>query len=150
MRSVAVAFTIAAVLVSACGGQEEASSTAVATSEDRQASVAESGPAALDPSAAETPSEVVAVFYDSRIRGDDRWKEVLVPEPSGRLERSLKRIEDWTFIEFEVVGEEPSSSGGVWVKVRFTIEIDGDRDSGTDEVELKQVDGRWRISDIPT
>jgi hypothetical protein len=92
----------------------------------------------------------VTHFYASRLRGDDRYREVLVPSPSDRLERGLDEYDDWTFRAFRLVGKKETAGGGTWVKVWFEIEVDGDTDDGTDDVSVEPVDGALRIAEVPS
>lgn len=113
--------------------------------------------ARLDPSSARgvLPGDVsaeaaVTHFYASRLRGDQRWREVLASPPSERLERNLADLETWKFHSFELVGRKERAPGSLWLRVRFEIEVDGARDEGTDEVGVREVDGRWRIESVPS
>lgn len=97
-----------------------------------------------------SPEAAVSHFYASRIRGDGRYREVLVAPPSSRLERGLAELDDWKFRRFRLVGVKERAPGSLWVRVWFEIEVGGKSDGGTDEVGLRQVDGRWRIESVPT
>jgi hypothetical protein len=92
----------------------------------------------------------VTHFYASRLRGDERWREVLTSPPSARLERGLAELQSWKFHSFQLVARKERAPGSLWVRVRFEIEVDGDRDEGTDEVGVRLVDGRWRIESVPS
>ncbi len=97
-----------------------------------------------------TPEAAVTHFYASRVRGDKLWKEVVVRDRSRRLKSSLKKLDKWRFKEFRLVSRTPTSSQGYWVKVWMDFEVGGNHESGTDEVEVRQVDGRWLIFDVPS
>jgi len=108
-----------------------------------------SGARAVSPGDA-SPEAAVTHFYASRLRGDARWREVLVSPPSARLERALAELEEWQFHSFQLVGRKERAPGSLWLRVRFEIEVEGDRDSGTDEVGVREVDGSWRIESVPS
>lgn len=90
---------------------------------------------------------LVTYYFASRIRKDDKWKSALPPstEWSARMKGSIKRHNEWNFVEFQNLG----LHDGSYVKVRFVIEIDGKRDGGEDEVELGERNGRMVITKVP-
>lgn len=97
-----------------------------------------------------SPEAAVTHFYASRIRGDERWREVLVAKPSGRLDRTLAELDGWKFRSFRLVGRKDKSEAAAWVKVWFEIEAGGGVDSGTDEVGVVKVGNEWRIDSVPS
>lgn len=96
-----------------------------------------------------SPEAAVTHFYASRIRGDDLYREVLVPDRSERLESTLERLDEWTFTRFRLVEKQERSPGSLWVTVWFEIEVGDDVDSGEDEVGVREVDGLWLIESVP-
>lgn len=97
-----------------------------------------------------SPEAAVVHFYASRLRDDRRYRDVLVPEPSDRLERKLDTYDDWKFRAFRLVGRKATSADRYWVEIWFEIDIDGDVDDGTDEVTVRRVGDGWRIEQVPT
>lgn len=99
-----------------------------------------------------TPASLVTYFYASRIRKDRKWKKVLPKEKlwSRRLVSALREYKNWTFTKFRLVSKKEHSSGKIWLKIWIEIEYKGCKDSGTDEVSLELIDGKWVIVDLPT
>lgn len=99
-----------------------------------------------------TPESLVCYFYASKIRQDDKWKEVL-PDPSKwseRLKHKIKTYENWKITEFRLVSKTEYEDGKVWVKIYMTLEIDGKTESGTDEATVELINGKWVITSVPT
>lgn len=94
-----------------------------------------------------TPEKVVQAFYAAYQQDRDSALALVDADAqkSDKFERSWTKIKDWTFSSVEVV-----SVSGNYVKVKFTIVVDGDEDSGTDDVTVKEVDGKWWITEIPS
>lgn len=93
---------------------------------------------------------MVTYYFASRIRKDDDWKKVL-PDPSrwsSRMQYSIKTHNQWNFVEFKNLGLYKGKYGS-YVKVHITIEFEGRRDGGQDDVELQMENGRWIISKVP-
>lgn len=99
-----------------------------------------------------TPESIVTYFYASKIRKDNKWEKVLPNEDnrSERLKRKLITYEDWTIVRFQLVSKTEYSKDNLWVKVFFEIEYNGQKDSGTDEVTIKLINGKWIITSVPT
>lgn len=94
---------------------------------------------------------MVTYYFASRIRKDEKWREVL-PEStkwSSRMKYSIEEHDKWNFLDFKNLGFYTGKYGSSYVKVHFTIEYKGRRDDGTDEVELKKENGKWIISKVP-
>lgn len=94
---------------------------------------------------------MVTYYFASRIRKDDKWKEVL-PESvlwSNRMKRSIEEHNKWNFVEFQNIGLQGSEYG--WsVKVYMMLEFNEEKDDGYDEVEVEQVSDKWIITKVPT
>ncbi|MEM6718823.1 MAG: hypothetical protein AAF611_05900 [Bacteroidota bacterium] len=93
---------------------------------------------------------MVTYYFASRIRKDDKWKEV-VPNPaewSSRMKYSIKKHNGWKFLEFKNLGFYEDEYGS-YVKVYIAIEFRGKKDGGEDEVELERKDGKWFITKVP-
>jgi tetratricopeptide (TPR) repeat protein len=95
----------------------------------------------------------ILFFYASKMRGDERWKEVLPEEDrySSRLKYDLEKYTRWKFLEVKLVAKKKVSETKYWVKIFMKIEVNGKTDEGQDEVEIrKTADGTWIITDLPT
>jgi len=99
-----------------------------------------------------TPESIVTYFYASKIRKDNKWEKVLPNEDnrSERLKRKLIAYEEWTIVRFQLVSKTEYSKDNLWVKVFFEIDYYGQKDSGTDEVTIKLINGKWIITSVPT
>ena len=99
----------------------------------------------------DNPESMVEYFYASRIRGDEKWKDVLQSEDlwSERLKYSLNKYEHWKFINFHLVKKKRHSESGWWIAVYFEIEVNGRIDGGTDEVSLEFNGSKWIITEVP-
>ena len=95
---------------------------------------------------------MVNYFYASRIRGDEKWKNVLQPENewSDRLKYSLEKYEKWKFTNFHLVKKKRYSEAGWWIGVYFEIEVNGKTDGGNDEVTMEFNGSEWIIVGLPT
>jgi hypothetical protein len=99
----------------------------------------------IDQSSAEI---AVQGFFDAMIAGDEDAALMYV-DPSVASTEDFKEtweeISEWTFKRATVIGfEDP------YVEIEMTIEYEGEEDSGTDEVEVKESDGKWWIVDLPS
>ncbi|MFC2093300.1 hypothetical protein ACFLSV_05310 [Bacteroidota bacterium] len=99
-----------------------------------------------------TPESIVTYFYASKIKNDDDWNNVLPEEGdrSKRLNRKLKEYENWTFTKFKLVSKMESGESQLWIKIFMEIVYKGRVDSGTDEVTVELIDGKWVITSVPT
>lgn len=99
----------------------------------------------------DNPESMVEYFYASKIRGDEKWKDVLQPEDkwSSRLKYSLDKYENWKFVNFHLVKKKRHSESGWWIAVYFEIEYNGRKDGGTDEVSLQFNGSEWVITEVP-
>lgn len=99
-----------------------------------------------------SPEAAVVHFYGSRLRGDNRYTEVLPPgwEKSPTLRRKLDKMARWTFVEVVLVKRKKTESGGYWIKLRMTIGYSGRTKSGTDEATVNQIGGKWYVTRPPT
>jgi hypothetical protein len=99
-----------------------------------------------------TPESIVMFFYASKIRNDDEWKQVLPEESerSERLSRKLEEYENWIFTKFKLVSKMEYEKNKTWIKIFMEIEFDSQQDSGTDEVTVEFIDGKWIITSVPT
>ncbi|EAY27880.1 hypothetical protein [Microscilla marina] len=98
------------------------------------------------------PGSLVTYFYASKIRQDQKWKKVLPKKTpwSRRLTYALNKYKDWTFTKFRLVSKKEHKPSKLWVKIWVEIEYKGRKDSGTDEVSLELIDGKWVIVSLPT
>lgn len=98
-----------------------------------------------------TPEDAVAHFYASRIRRDRRWQDV-VPPARGRsrnLTRALRELESWRYFTVRVEAKKCDSDTQCGIRIYMEVEADGDRDTGTDQVGVEQIDGRWFVTQPP-
>lgn len=97
------------------------------------------------------PESMVEYFYASKIRGDEKWKNVLQSENqwSERMKYSLRKYENWNFTTFHLVKKKRHSGSGWWIAVYFEIEVNGEKDGGTDEVSLQFNGSEWIITEVP-
>lgn len=94
---------------------------------------------------------MVTYYFASRIRGDEKWKEVL-PDPQLWTDRMLYSIDKHNrlnFTKFKNIGFY-ESLGGWYVKVFVWVEMDGRADGGQDDVTLKKEGDKWIIWKVPT
>lgn len=95
------------------------------------------------------PESMVIYFYASMIRKDDKFKKVL-PKDCGRLENDLKEYSTWKFKKFYLKESMKETKDRMYIKIYFEIEFEGGIDTGTDEVTLELINGKWQIIDLPT
>ncbi|MCJ8290292.1 MAG: tetratricopeptide repeat protein [Crocinitomicaceae bacterium] len=97
------------------------------------------------------PESMVNYFYASRIRGDEKWRDVLQPESqwSDRLKYSLAKYEKWNFVNFRLVKKKRHSESGWWIGAYFEIEVNGHKDGGNDEISLTFNGVEWVIINVP-
>ncbi len=94
----------------------------------------------------ETNIESMVTFYfASRIRNDEQWRKVLPDssEWSSRMKHSIAKHNQWKFVEFKNLGIYKGQYG-TYVKVYFMIEVNGKKDGGKDDVELRRENDRWK------
>ncbi len=98
------------------------------------------------------PESIITYFYASKIRQDNLWREVLPKEKNWteRLRYKVKKYENWTIKEFQLRKKNEYEKDKMWVEIFMKIEYQGKTDSGTDEVELEKIEGKWVITSIPT
>lgn len=95
-----------------------------------------------------TPEATVQGFYDAMIAGDeDTALQYVDPTvaASEDFQETWEELSEWTF-KSVTVGEYSDP----YVEIEMTIEYEGEEDSGTDEVEVKESDGKWWIVEIPS
>ena len=99
-----------------------------------------------------TPASIVTYFYASKIRKDNKWKKVIPLEEnrSERLKRKLITYSKWTITQFKLVSKTSYEKDKLWIKVFFEIEYKGQKDSGTDDVTVELINGKWVITSVPT
>lgn len=93
---------------------------------------------------------MVTYYFASRIRGDEKWKEVL-PDPSLWTDRMIYSIEKHNQLNFTKYKNLGFYEGeyGAYVKVFIWVEMNGKSDGGIDDVTLKQENGQWIIWKVP-
>ena len=97
------------------------------------------------------PESMITFFYASKIRQDDKWKEVLAPKEqwSSRLSYSLEKYENWKFTKFQLRRKKRYSDRGWWFEIYIEIEVQGKTDGGTDECDLRFDGSKWSIATLP-
>lgn len=98
------------------------------------------------PVAQSSAEEVVTHFYASLMQEDESTAMTYVaPEYKGDVQEALDSIEEegWIFNEVKVLSTE-----GNEVTVSFDITVEGENDTGTDQVEVLEQDGKWWIVEI--
>ena len=98
-----------------------------------------------------TPESIVLYFFASKIRNDEKWKDVLPPENkrSVRLSKTLKEYEDWEFVKITLLEKTEKENQTCWVKVFMEIKINGKMESGKDDVTLSLLNNKWVITSLP-
>jgi len=99
----------------------------------------------------ESPEAAIVHFYASRIRGDNAYIHVLLPEEkrSKKLNYSLEKSKDWKFIKFQLVGKKKVSANRDWIRIYIEVAIKGKKDGGKDEADLGFIDGKWYVYTVP-
>lgn len=100
----------------------------------------------------ETPESIVMYFYASKIRKDNDWEKVCIPERarSSKFTNALGAYESWIFTKYRFVSKEEFAPD-VWsVTIYMEISMNGQTDSGTDQVKVEKVDGSLFITEVPT
>lgn len=99
-----------------------------------------------------TAEAAVVHYFASRVRGDQRFREVLAPaEHASRWqEEGIAQHDEWSFNSFRLVGRKDNPDGQTWIRVFFEITFGDRTDSGTDECTVQQIDGQWFVIDVPT
>lgn len=94
-----------------------------------------------------TPEKAVQTFYDALHNNDDATALAVVPDDVEQTEDfkdTWSEISGWTFNSVTAESYEDS-----YVSVKFDVTIEGDNETGTDDVEVEQIDGRWWIVEVP-
>ncbi|MBD3636501.1 MAG: hypothetical protein HUJ25_04095 [Crocinitomicaceae bacterium] len=93
---------------------------------------------------------MVDFYFASRIRGDEKWRDVLPPEEewSSKMKRSVESHDKWEFLEYKNNGLKNDNER--YVTVYFKISFNGKTDDGTDEVEVKKLGNEWMIKKVPS
>ncbi len=99
-----------------------------------------------------SPAAVVTSFYLSKLCGDEDYNDVLLPleKRSQKLLRTLERTKDWKYVEFQLVGQKNIEGNRYWVKISIKVEINGKIDGGTDEAQVRYLNGRWIVYTVPS
>lgn len=103
----------------------------------------------LAPGAA-SPEAAVVHYLASRVRGDQRYREVMTAYCKGDCAESLAEHDGWKFRAFRLVSRAPDDAGGLWIEAWFEVEIEGQVDSGSDEFTVTKGPDGWRIVEVPT
>ena len=99
-----------------------------------------------------SPEAAVAHFYASRIRGDERWREVLPPESEWdvSLPRKLAKMEPWGFEGLRFLQRKPKSRGRFWIKVGLDVRLGERLKSVVNEVTVQSRGDGWVVTRPPT
>lgn len=95
-----------------------------------------------------TPESVAVYFYASKIRNDSLWLNVLPDKAnwSERLKGRLERAGNWKYISFKLVKKINYAETRVFVKAFLSFKIEGNIQSGKDDVEVDLINGKWLIT----
>lgn len=98
------------------------------------------------------PASLVSYFYASRIRKDNKWKDVLKPEDQWdeTMKKKLEKYSEWQFNKFMLVKKQLESANTMYITIYMEIEVKGKKDGGTDQVTLKKQGDKWIIVRVPT
>ncbi|MBI4408027.1 MAG: hypothetical protein HY565_06030 [Candidatus Kerfeldbacteria bacterium] len=105
------------------------------------------GSPAVPSDAQTTPEKVVETFYQAMMAGDDNAALAVVPddvEATDDFQDTWQEVSTWTYNAVTV-----GTYADGFVEVEFDVTVEGDQDSGTDQVEVKQIDGKWWVTDVP-
>jgi len=94
-----------------------------------------------------SPESVVESFY-SVVEEDPDLALTLIDEETKKTDRFVRtfdKVSKWHYVSVDVLGYEAP-----YVDVKFEIEFDGDVDSGTDQAEVVEKNGKWWIVDLPS
>lgn len=108
--------------------------------------VAELAPGTLSPEAA------VIHFYASRIRGDERYLEVM-PPPEQRhpvVARKLAKMAAWSFEQVKLVARSERGRDKFYIKIALTIRFRDKTKAFTDDVTVQQSAEQWLVVRPPT
>jgi hypothetical protein len=95
-----------------------------------------------------SPEKVVESFFSSYMAGDrDAALSLVEADSRALLDGQLEGMESegWVYNSVTV-----QSTDGNEVTVQMELTIDGEEDSGTDQVEVVEQDGKWWIVDLPS
>lgn len=105
-------------------------------------------PAETEVQADQSSAEAVVESFYALYMNGDREEALALVEPDSRdiLDGILAGLESegWEYTKVEV-----QSAEGNEVTIYMEIDIDGEMDDGTDQVEVIEVDGKWWIVDLP-
>lgn len=95
---------------------------------------------------------MVTYYFSSRIRQDDKWKQVLPPENtwSDRMKYSIAKHNKLTFFEFLNLGFGKNKYGNHHVKIWAKVGMNNEKDEGEDFVQIRKVNNKWIITKVPT
>lgn len=108
------------------------------------ASVADLAPGDTSPEAA------VVHFYASRMRGDQRWEEVLPSKRSDTLTRKLGRMAEWKIESLRLVARKPRGAGRFYVKIAMDITRGGKTVAYRDDATVEREGERWVVARPPS
>lgn len=94
-----------------------------------------------------SPTAVVDTFYAAMEKGDKTAALAVVPddvEATADFQDAWNEVSQWTYNDV-TVGNYADGA----VDVTFDITVDGDQDTGTDQVGVKQIDGKWWVTELP-
>lgn len=105
-------------------------------------------PAETEVQADQSSAEAVVESFYALYMNGDREEALALVEPDSRdiLDGILAGLESegWEYTKVEV-----ESAEGTEVTIYMEIDIEGEMDTGTDQVEVVEMDGKWWIVDLP-
>jgi hypothetical protein len=97
-----------------------------------------------------SPEAAVTHYLASRIRSDERYREVLSPSCDGRCAYKLAKHDSWTFLAFRLISRAEAPNGDVNVKVWFKIRGGDKVAEGTSDFVARLGARGWRLVELPS
>ncbi len=95
-----------------------------------------------------TPEAALTHYLASRVRRDERFREVMSASCDERCTRNLAEHDKWTFTRFQLLSKKGSPER-VSVKVQMTVQFGKESNTGTDQFLVVRERGAWRIAAVP-
>ena len=97
-----------------------------------------------------SPEAAVVHYLASRVRHDERYREVITASCSRDCKYGLAEHDMWKFRGFRLVSRKQTAPGKFWIEVWFEIKHRGGIDTGTDEFTVVAEADGYRIVEVPT
>lgn len=98
-----------------------------------------------------TPEAAVAHYIASRMRGDDRYREVVagLDANPGAIPEAIGEHDRWTFEEFQLVGRRDDGVSATSITVQLTTTSGDAAASNTWDFAVAEIEARWYIVGVP-